>query len=233
MVRQRTSQEFRTTFSLWSRKAYSYPANFGHSAPTLLGGLCAPACRRSLLCHAREDTTALDQPHRLHRRCDGNSTNLRAAVGSCITAPNLVRACTRCIWPRLRAGSPPRWGGGGDSALHRRGLGTPGCGCGHGEHDLVRGCPGVRSACRSFMDVPGHSPPPTTNIDARLLCAESDDPWTPTWLPYHPWRRVARCWFEPMGDASRPGVSHVFHTCDTAPGHDTHCLWKRARYVHL
>ena len=146
---------------------------------------------------------------------------------SCITAPNLVRACTRCIWPRLRAGSPPRWGGGGDSALHRRGLGTPGCGCGHGEHDLVRGCPGVRSACRSFMDVPGHSLPPKTNIDARLLCAESDDPRTPTWLPYHPWRRVARCWFEPMGDASRPGVSHVFHTCDTAPGHDTHYCSKK------
>ena len=128
----------------------------------------------------------------------------------------------RVLWYTETSGEGA--GGSGDSALHRRGLGTPGCGCGHGEHDLVRGCPGVRSACRSFMDVPGHSPPPTTNIDARLLCAESDDPWTPTWLPYHPWRRVARCWFEPMGDASRPGVSHVFHTCDTAPGHDTHIL---------
>ena len=32
----------------------------------------------------------------------------------------------------------------------------------------------------------------------------------------------ARCWFEPAGDALRPGVSHVFHTWGIVPGHDTH-----------
>ena len=32
------------------------------------------------------------------------------------------------------------------------------------------------------------------------------------------------CWFEPAGDALRPGVSHVFHTWGIVPGHDTHLL---------
>ena len=31
---------------------------------------------------------------------------------------------------------------------------------------------------------------------------------------------LARCWFEPTGDVSRPGVSHVFHT-GGAPHQDT------------
>ena len=40
------------------------------------------------------------------------------------------------------------------------------------------------------MDVPGHGPSLRTYIDARLLCAASDDPRTLAWPPYHPWLRV-------------------------------------------
>ena len=85
---------------------------------------------------------------------------------------------------------PPRPPGGGGvrSALLRGGCGSSVCG--FREHDLVRGCPGVRSACRSPMDVPGHGPSLRTYIDARLLCAASDDPRTLAWPPYHPWLRV-------------------------------------------
>ena len=53
------------------------------------------------------------------------------------------------------------------------------------------------------MDVPGHGPSLRTYIDARLLCAASDDPRTLAWPPYHPsvakGRPRAEHWFEPAG----------------------------------